>query len=56
MPKTKDEALYAIDKTIEFLKNGRPGPVWLDIPINIQSIQITKDDISSLNKKNLDND
>ena len=56
MPKTKDEALYAIDKTIEFLKNGRPGPVWLDIPINIQSIQITKDDISSLNKKNLNNE
>jgi len=26
-----------MDKAIYFLSNGRPGPVWIDVPINIQS-------------------
>jgi acetolactate synthase-1/2/3 large subunit len=28
---------YHLEKAIYLAKNGRPGPVWIDIPINIQS-------------------
>lgn len=31
---------YYIDKCIFFALNGRPGPVWLDIPLNIQGAMI----------------
>ena len=45
MPTTKYEAIIAINKAIYFLKNGRPGPVWIDIPINVQGVDLTKEDI-----------
>ena len=51
MPKTKTEALYSVNKALFFIQNGRPGPVWLDIPINVQSMLITNDDIESLELK-----
>jgi len=35
---------YYLEKAIYLAKNGRPGPVWLDIPLDVQSSQI--DEIS----------
>lgn len=31
---------YQLDKAIHIATSGRPGPVWLDIPLNIQHSQI----------------
>ena len=31
------EIKEVMDKAIYFLSNGRPGPVWIDVPIDIQS-------------------
>jgi acetolactate synthase-1/2/3 large subunit len=32
---------YELEKSCFLAKNGRPGPVWLDIPLDIQNSQIT---------------
>jgi len=34
------EIRYHIEKACSLAKSGRPGPVWLDIPLNIQSANI----------------
>jgi len=31
---------YHLEKAISIATSGRPGPVWLDIPLNVQSSQI----------------
>lgn len=31
---------YHLDKAIYLARNGRPGPVWLDIPLDVQVAQI----------------
>jgi len=31
---------YYLEKALYLAKNGRPGPVWLDIPLDVQSAQI----------------
>jgi acetolactate synthase-1/2/3 large subunit len=31
---------YHVERAIHLAKSGRPGPVWLDIPINIQAFDI----------------
>lgn len=31
---------YLLEKAFYVAKNGRPGPVWLDIPLDIQSAQV----------------
>lgn len=31
---------YYLDKAIYIAKSGRPGPVWLDIPMNVQHAEI----------------
>lgn len=34
------EVRYHFEKALYLAKNGRPGPVWLDIPLDIQSAEI----------------
>ena len=34
---------YHLEKAIYLAKNGRPGPVWIDIPLDVQSAIIDKD-------------
>ena len=36
----KDKVQYELEKACYLAKNGRPGPVWLDIPLDIQNSQI----------------
>jgi acetolactate synthase-1/2/3 large subunit len=46
---------YALDKAIELATTGRKGPVWLDIPLDIQSAQVQFDPVRPLRiKKNPD--
>lgn len=33
-------AAYELDKAIAMAKSGRPGPVWLDIPLSIQNSMV----------------
>ena len=32
-----DEIKYHLEKAVYLSKNGRPGPVWLDIPLDVQA-------------------
>ena len=36
----KNQVQYELDKACFLAKNGRPGPVWLDVPLDIQNSQI----------------
>ncbi|MFZ3372895.1 MAG: thiamine pyrophosphate-binding protein [Desulfitobacteriaceae bacterium] len=38
---------YHLEKAIYLAKSGRPGPVWLDIPLDIQSAQIDEENLES---------
>lgn len=44
---------YHLDKAIYLAKHGRPGPVWLDIPLDIQAAMV---DVSKLVKYNSEED
>lgn len=35
-----EEIAYQLDKAIYLAREGRPGPVWIDIPLNIQNMMI----------------
>jgi len=35
-----DQICYQLDRLIHIAKSGRPGPVWLDIPLDIQNANI----------------
>ena len=39
------EIKYHLDKACKLALSGRPGPVWLDIPLNVQSAMIRPDDL-----------
>lgn len=36
---------YCLQKAITLAKNGRPGPCWLDIPLNVQSAVVETNDL-----------
>lgn len=36
---------YELEKAAAVAVNGRPGPVWLDIPLDIQAMQIEPDEL-----------
>jgi len=38
-----DKIAYYLDKAIHLAKSGRKGPVWLDVPLNIQNAMINED-------------
>lgn len=38
---------YCLDKAFYLARNGRPGPCWLDIPINIQGSYVDTDTLES---------
>ena len=41
----KNEVKYHLDKAIFLATNGRPGPVWLDIPLDIQGATINETEL-----------
>lgn len=43
------EIKYHLEKACLLATTGRPGPVWLDIPLNIQSININPDELVGYN-------
>ena len=44
LTKAKD-IKYELEKATYLAKNGRPGPCWIDIPIDIQSANINPDEL-----------
>lgn len=40
---------YCLEKALYIAKSGRPGPCWLDIPLNVQSSYIETDELESYN-------
>jgi len=49
--KTPKEVRYLLDKALFLATNGRPGPVWLDIPLDIQGSYIDEKDFLEYEKK-----
>ena len=47
----KNEIKYELEKAIYLSRAGRPGPVWIDIPIDIQASTINLKNIKSFNPK-----
>lgn len=51
-----NEIKYHLDKAVFLAKKGRPGPVWLDIPMDIQSSMIDKTKLVGFPENELDLD
>jgi len=45
----KNEIKYHLEKAICLAVNGRPGPVWLDIPLDIQGAMINDTELKLFN-------
>ena len=45
---------YHLEKAITIAKSGRPGPVWIDLPLDIQSATIDESRLRLLSKKETD--
>ncbi|OON88435.1 acetolactate synthase [Oribacterium sp. C9] len=43
---------YAVEKCIYLSQTGRPGPVWLDIPVDVQGSFIETDDLVGFDREN----
>lgn len=41
----KNTIRYHLDKAVYFAKTGRPGPVWIDIPLDIQASEINVEEL-----------
>lgn len=45
---------YHLEKALYLATSGRPGPVWLDIPLDVQAAQIEVDDLQGFDVSELD--
>lgn len=50
MVKKPEDVLYEIEKAIYIAEDGRKGPVWVDIPMDIQSYEIDADELRRFEK------
>lgn len=41
----KNKIRYCLEKALKLAQQGRPGPCWLDIPLNIQGSYVDTDDL-----------
>ena len=48
-----EQIKYELQKAYAITTHGRPGPVWLDIPMNIQSSNVEIEKLDSFEKKSL---
>lgn len=47
---------YALEKALYIAKSGRPGPCWLDIPLNVQGAYIETEELSGYEPENLEDE
>jgi acetolactate synthase-1/2/3 large subunit len=45
MIKDKNDILYELEKAYELATTGRPGPIWIDIPLDIQGDNVELDSL-----------
>lgn len=53
MVEHKEDILYHLEKAFFMAKDGRPGPVWLDIPMDIQSAEVERTDLRHFDSNEL---
>ncbi len=41
-----------LEKAIYLASNGRPGPVWIDIPIDVQATRVNENELAEFDKEN----
>ncbi len=46
-----DTIRYHLEKATYLAKNGRPGPVWLDIPLDVQAAEIDESTLDRFDEK-----
>ena len=46
---------YCLEKAIYLATSGRPGPTWLDIPLNVQSAFVEEDELIGFDIENFEN-
>ena len=44
------EIRYHLEKACSLATSGRPGPVWIDIPLNVQSVNIEPETLEGFNE------
>ena len=44
---------YHLEKAVYLARSGRPGPVWLDIPLDVQAAQIDENELIRFDKKEM---
>jgi acetolactate synthase-1/2/3 large subunit len=49
-----ERARYVFEKAVYLAQAGRPGPVWLDIPLNVQSARIDPDSLVGFDPAEVD--
>lgn len=49
-----NEIRYHLEKAYFLCKNGRGGPVWLDIPLDVQAAIVETDELKPFDKKELE--
>lgn len=40
-----NQVVYELEKAIFLMRQGRPGPVWIDVPIDVQNMRIEPDEL-----------
>ena len=48
------EILYELDKAMYLALNGRPGPVWLDIPLDVQAAMVDETNLRAFDPAELE--
>ncbi len=48
--------LYHLEKAVYLGTHGRPGPVWLDIPLDVQGAQVDENNLEGFTPSELKND
>ena len=38
---------YYLEAAVYAAKSGRPGPVWIDIPLDVQAVMVDEDSLES---------
>ena len=56
MIKNPNEIKYDLQKALYLATSGRPGPCWIDVPLDIQGAIIDTDDLIEFNEDELDID
>lgn len=50
------EAVYELEKALHIALDGRRGPVWLDVPLNVQSALVEEEELRHFNPSELESE